>query len=233
MPLKAVLFDLDDTLYDHQHSSRSALAALHGRYACFQHLTLDELERQHTALLDRYHARVLGGEITLDEARLGRFTDLLCKYGGTDAPEEATRLYRETYLGSERATAGALPLLERLRADGLKIGLVTNNVVAEQMGKLARLGLASQFDVLAISEAVGCTKPDARIFAHALEQLGCAADDVVMVGDSWSADVQGARSAGIRAVWLNRYGRAIPDAALAVEIQAFQPLEAVLAALRG
>jgi FMN phosphatase YigB (HAD superfamily) len=51
-----------------------------------------------------------------------------------------------------------------------------------------------------------------------------------MVGDSWSADVQGAHAAGIRAIWLNRNGRACPDAALAQEIATLDALEAMLAA---
>jgi putative hydrolase of the HAD superfamily len=232
MALKAVLFDLDDTLYDHQHCARSGLAALQGRYASLQAATLDELIEQHAALMDVYHTRVLRGEITLDEARLGRFSDLLGRYGETNA-RDVTRLYRETYLGAERATAGGLALLRRLRADGLKLGLVTNNTVVEQMGKLERLGLMGLFDALAISEAVGCAKPDTRIFEHVLAALGCAADEVVMVGDSWSADVVGAQAAGIRAVWLNRYGRARPDDTQAAEIQAFEPLDAVIEAITG
>ncbi len=220
MTLKTVLFDLDDTLYDHQHSSRSALAAIRAGAPCLQPFTLLELERQHSALLDVYHARVLSGELSLDVARLARFTDLLARFGMSDPVEvgATVRLYRETYVRSERLLDGALALLERLRAAGLKIGLVTNNTIAEQMGKLERLGLLPLLDALAISEAVGFAKPDPRIFAAALERLGCAAGEAVMVGDSWSADVLGAQAAGIRAIWLNRYGRECPDAALAREI---------------
>ena len=50
-------------------------------------------------------------------------------------------------------------------------------------------------------------KPDPRIFAIALERLGCAAADAVMIGDSWPADIEGARAAGVRAIWFNRSGQ--------------------------
>ena len=235
MSLKTVLFDLDDTLYDHQYGSRAALEAIYACYPWFQTIALDELERQHSQLLEHYHAKLLRGEITLDEVRFARFRDLSARYEGSIEPSDVhslVRLYRETYLRSERLVSGAAALLDRLRTEGLKIGLVTNNTVAEQMGKLERCGLASRFDVLAISEAEGVPKPDPRIFAAALQLLGCASDEAVMVGDSWSADIEGARAAGIRAIWLNRYGRACPDRKLAFEIPALEPLETVVYSIK-
>lgn len=229
MSLKAVLFDLDDTLYDHQHGSRRALTALYEGYACFQQHPFEALERQHSELLEHYHLGVLRGELTLDQARFARFSDLLARYEAAALPVENLLVrYRETYLASEQVISGAVALLERLRASGLKTGVVTNNVTVEQLGKLKRLGLEHLFDVVVISESAGFAKPDPRIFALALEQLGCTASEVVMVGDSWSADVQGAHAAGIRAIWLNRSGRACPDLALAQEIQTLDALETVL-----
>jgi HAD superfamily hydrolase (TIGR01549 family) len=229
MTLKAVLFDLDDTLYDHQYGSRTALTALYDGYTCFQQTPFAELERQHSDLLEHYHLRVLSGEMTLDQARFARFSDLLACYAGESSlVDEVWKRYRKTYLASEQLVSGAVALLERLREEGLKIGLVTNNTVAEQTGKLKRLGLESLIDVLVISEAAGFPKPDPRIFALALEQLGCAPDETIMIGDSWSADIAGARAAGIRAIWLNRSGHVCPDATLAAEIHALEPLETVI-----
>ncbi|HVU14888.1 MAG TPA: HAD-IA family hydrolase, partial [Phototrophicaceae bacterium] len=199
MPLKAVLFDLDDTLYDHRYGSRAALNAVYQRFDCFQRISLDQLEREHTDLLEHYHNRLLKGELTLDQARRARFGDLLRRYGDSDPAQVETvmTLYRNTYYGSERLVAGAVELLERLRASGLKIALVTNNAVSEQMGKLERAGITPLIDVLAISEGVGAAKPDPLIFHSALERLGCAANEVVMVGDSWSADIVGAHGVGM------------------------------------
>ncbi len=53
-----------------------------------------------------------------------------------------------------------------------------------------------------------------------------------MVGDSWKADILGARQAGIRALWLNRYEHPCPDPSLAAEFQSYIPLEQVLALLQ-
>lgn len=222
MHLKAVLFDLDDTLYDHQFGSRAALMALYEGYPCFQSIEFAELERQHSILLEHYHAYLLRGEMTLDQVRFARFRDLFARHNGSADSAlvvEAQALYRETYYSAEQVVPGGITLLKRLRSAGLKIGVVTNNSLAEQTGKIQRCGLDHLIDALVVPEVVGVPKPDPRIFAAALDQLGCAADEAVMIGDSWTADIEGAQAAGIRAIWLNRYGRVCPDRALAVEIE--------------
>lgn len=85
--------------------------------------------------------------------------------------------------------------------------------------------------VLVVSEAVGVAKPDPAIFQTALQRLHCAASEVVMVGDSWPADILGATNLGVRAIWLNRHGQPCPDSTLAKEIHAFEPLDTVIAQL--
>jgi len=82
---------------------------------------------------------------------------------------------------------------------------------------MARHGLA--FTAVVTSEDVGAYKPAGAMFRRALAALGLAADEVLHVGDSLTADVAGAHAAGIRAVWVNRHGRAAPrDVPIAYQI---------------
>jgi len=234
MPIKAVLFDLDDTLYDHQHCSRRGLAAVRDRYACFQQTSFEDLERDHDYWLEHFHHRLLNGELTLNEVRVERFHKLLNTYGAPvprSVAEEAMTIYREAYLAAERCVPGSVALLERLREDGVKIGIVTNSTASEQIPKLQRMGIDHLIDVLMISSEAGVIKPDPLIFKMALDQLECCVEEVVMVGDGWSADIAGAQAAGIRAVWINRYERVCPDGRLAREIKALEPLEEIIALL--
>jgi FMN phosphatase YigB (HAD superfamily) len=69
------------------------------------------------------------------------------------------------------------------------------------------------FDVVALSCEVGCAKPDPRIFRSALERLGALPEDAVMVGDDLLADVAGALSVGMKAIWRRRPGQQ-PDAVI-------------------
>lgn len=94
----------------------------------------------------------------------------------------------------------ARAVLEDLGRD-FRLGLVTNGPCDLQCDKIERIGLGSYFSAVAISRQVGAMKPDPRIFRHALERLGVAADEAVMVGDSVKHDIVGAHAVGMKAIW--------------------------------
>ena len=224
--MRAVLFDLDDTLFDHQQSSITALEILRERYECFQSTAVEQLERDYFALLNELHPQVLDGKLTPDEARLQRFIRFFTQYGEIISTETAlseSEFYRKSYLAARVPVPGALQLLEALKPKA-KIGVVTNNLVSEQRSKLRACRLESLVDVMVVSEEVGVTKPAPEIFHTALERLNVTAEEAVMVGDSWESDVVGAANAGIRAIWFNRNGLTSPDPSLAVEINSFEPV---------
>jgi FMN phosphatase YigB (HAD superfamily) len=111
--------------------------------------------------------------------------------------------------------------------------VVTNNLLAEQEGKISALKLEHLIDHLIVSEKVGIPKPAPEMFRAALMAAECEAEETVMVGDSWEMDVMGAQAVGIRAVWLNRSGKVCPVPALATEITSLEPLDHVLNILLG
>ncbi len=229
--IKAVLFDLDDTLYDHRFSSRSGLEILKKNFDCFKNIRLDELEKEHLKLLNEIHlSKVLSGLLTIDEARAERYKRLFSKYGvDTDAEliEEARQLYSTAYRTNQRAVPGAVELLERLKGN-FKIAIVSNNFGLEQKAKIDVCGLGKYLDVIVTSVEVGFTKPSPEIFRLALDKLGCSADEAVMIGDSWESDIVGARNAGIRAIWFNRYGNVCPEPSSAIEVDSLLPSENIL-----
>lgn len=234
---RAVLFDLDDTLFDHLYSTRQGLQAVCQAYPCFQQRSLDELFADYTRLLDEVHLRVLEGSMTIDEARRERFRRFFLLHGPEiedllTASEHAAMLHRETYQASRQVVAGTHALLEHLHGK-VKIAVVTNNLLAEQVDKLCHLRMDHLIDELVTSEETGYIKPDPEIFRVALERLACRAEETVMLGDSWKSDVLGARSADIRAIWLNRTGIPCPDPELATEIRALEPLDEVARLILG
>jgi putative hydrolase of the HAD superfamily len=135
-----------------------------------------------------------------------------------------TAAYRGAYQSTWTCLSGARELLAELKHRQARIAVVTNNIVREQVAKMTRLGLGPFVDALVVSEAVGSSKPDAGIFRAALEQIAVAAEDAVMLGDSWSADIEGALRAGIGAVWFNPRGVRRPAAREDVpEIRSLEP----------
>jgi putative hydrolase of the HAD superfamily len=224
--VRAVLFDLDDTLFDHRASAATALRLLQQAHECFRDVPFDEFEREHSRLLEALHPEVVLGRLGLDEARCERFRRLFDRFGVDADPvrcDTAARMYRSEYLDARRAMAGAGALLAAVRARA-PVGIVSNNIRQEQSEKLEHIGLAPHVDVLIVSEEAGVSKPDPAIFVMALDALGAQASDAVMVGDSWSADVMGARAAGIRAVWFNPQRLRSPEPRLGVaELHTLEP----------
>lgn len=229
--IRAVLFDLDDTLFDHRGCARDALTTVQQSHSCFQSMAFDALERAHAEFLEELHAEVMLGRVPIDVARIERFRRLLESAGVRDHGEtagELATLYRETYTTRRRAVAGAAALMSAVKPHA-KIGIVSNNVLDEQQEKLRVCGLDQFVDELVVSGEVGVSKPDPLIFHAAMNRLRVTADEAVMIGDSWLADVEGARGVGIRAIWFNPSGSAPPDARAHVEqLQSLEPADEVL-----
>jgi 2-haloacid dehalogenase len=105
--------------------------------------------------------------------------------------------------------------------------LVSDVDRADLQAATAHHGLV--FAAVVTSENVGAYKPDRAMFTRALAVLGLGAEHVLHVGDSLDADVRGAHAAGIRAAWVNRRGKAMPDdAPITYEISDLAGLAAVI-----
>jgi len=209
-PVTTILFDLDDTLFDHAATARAALAATAAGRPALHGVALEDLYQRYSDLLEEMHPRVMRGEMAYLAAREQRFQRLLAPYEGRLSGAESQRvaaLHYGHYQQLRQPVAGARALLQRLKP-AYQIGIVTNNRTAEQWEKLRFLKLDTLVDALITSEDVGVLKPDPAIYQVALQRLRASPAQTVMVGDNWSADVLGALAVGIRPVWLNRTGTA-------------------------
>jgi putative hydrolase of the HAD superfamily len=231
--VRGVLFDLDDTLYDHAYSARVALGVLAGAAPALAALGMEELARRYRRALDEVHTFVLSGEMGQEAARLERYRRLFASAG--PVPDDAElagygAVFRKAYRASQRPVPGALELLSALKGRGIGAVIVSNNLKAEQEGKLRDIGMTALIDHLVVSEEAGFTKPDPGIFRVALERAGLEAGEAVMLGDNREADIEGALGAGIRAVWFNRSGSPASRPGIPV-LRSLEPLPAALAIL--
>jgi HAD superfamily hydrolase (TIGR01509 family) len=141
--------------------------------------------------------------LVLDEAGIARSA-------ATDAALLDLKAWHDRHCLWEDVPEGVRPSLERFRAAGLRLAVVSNsNGTLRRL--LDRLGLAPAFEVILDSAVEGVEKPDPRIFHLALERLGEEAGTAVHVGDIYHVDVTGARAAGVRPVLLDEAGL-YPDA---------------------
>ncbi len=231
---RAVLFDLDDTLFDHRGASRAALAEVHRRHAGAS--DFHEFERHHARILEELHLEVLAGSRDLDDARRERFRRVFEAIGIrlTDQDADAVAAaYRAGYVPSWRAIEGAVDLVAALRAHA-RIGVISNNLIEETRDKLEFCRLAPLVDAVVVSGDEGISKPDPRIFHIALARLRVTAGEAVMFGDSWSTDIVGAARAGIRRVWFNPLRKQKPaEPADVAEVFSLSPIDELVSLLIG
>jgi FMN phosphatase YigB (HAD superfamily) len=110
-----------------------------------------------------------------------------------------------------------LAVAQELAAAGARIAVLSNSE-GRLVELLTEIAIAPMFPVIVDSGRLGIEKPDPRIFAHTLRELGSAGPPDVIpihIGDSWSADIVGARRSGWRAIWYGRNADAVHDPEIA------------------
>ena len=116
-------------------------------------------------------------------------------------------------LAIARAGAGVNNIpLDKCAEKGIKMGVITNGPYAHQVRKFYTLGLDKWFSMnqLIVSAGVGVAKPDIRIFQMAEEKWGMIPEQTYMIGDSLENDIQGARNAGWKTIWMNHHRYSVP-----------------------
>jgi putative hydrolase of the HAD superfamily len=103
------------------------------------------------------------------------------------------------------------PMLYRLRAKGLKLGIVSNGLKKDVDLVLERLRLKKWFDVVVSMDSCNSAKPDKRIFLFALNKLGVLPSEAVFIGDSVEQDYKGALNVGIKPFLIDREGKTLDD----------------------
>jgi putative hydrolase of the HAD superfamily len=191
--IRAVLFDLDGTLYDRD---AAMLTLAHEQFTTYRSSIPRQVDEH------RFTARFL----ELDEhgyaSRADVYRRLADEFGlDNELTVELERHFWESYSRRCEVSADTWATLRALRSAGKKLGVVTNGQTAWQTRKLEGLGLGTFFDAVLISEAEGIRKPDERIFARAVTRCGVAAGEAMFVGDHPEVDVAGAHAAGLVAVW--------------------------------
>jgi YjjG family noncanonical pyrimidine nucleotidase len=217
MRYTALLLDLDHTLLDSDASEAQAFA-----YALERAGVLDAARYFPTyqEINRRLWAQVERGETTQAHLRTARFAMLVDAIGIDAAPVELADAFAHGLGAFGELYPGARELLDALVAEaGLSIALVTNGLSDVVRARLARLGLARYFQMIAISSELGTAKPAPEIFEHALVGLGSPGRHAALVvGDSLSSDIQGGRNAGIATCWYNPHRRTGGDGLVDHEI---------------
>ncbi len=209
--LKVVLFDLGNTLLYFDSTWPEVIAQSDQAMLAFLlqcGYKLDEtFPRNYELHMDRYYRE---RETEFIEYTAEMFLrDLLKEYGYDQVPAEIIKKAVAAQFAVSQAhwlpEADARPLLEQLKGEGYRIGLISNANDAQDVRTLIDKGnFASFFEITLISAEVGLRKPHPGIFKLALDFFDARPAETVMVGDTLGADILGANNLGISSVWISR-----------------------------
>lgn len=189
--IKAVFFDIDNTLYDSK--------------------TLSQMARRNSviAMIDA------GLKVSFDRA-MKKLNEIIEKYGA-NYPKHYNKLlesfgikshkivaagvvaYEKTKHAYLRPFPGVVPALLELKKN-YRLGIISNGLAIKQWEKLINLNLHHFFDVVITSEEAGYEKPDKKIFEIALKEIKAEPGEAVMIGDKEIEDIKGAKSIGMHAI---------------------------------
>lgn len=213
-PVKAVIFDLDGTLVDHESAVRLALG---GWLSSLSVALTDDLLAFWFEAEDRTVAAFVRGEVSLQQQQRQLVQEMLARIGrpARDAAERDAlyERYVDLYDHELRLFDEVGPVLELVRQRGLRTAVLTNGTEHHQREKLQAMGIADHVGPVLTSEDIGYSKPDAHAFMAACAAIDVAPGVAVFVGDDYEADIVGARGAGLRPVHLDREGRSLDTAA--------------------
>lgn len=205
VPIKAILFDLDDTLWPLEAVIKRAEAELYDWLALhtpgvtrqFSNAQLQAL-RAELAPTDPHYRFDLWSlrHATLTQA---------CRQCGEDIAlmEQAMAVFSKAR-NAVTPFDDVLPALTRLR-ERYALGSISNG-----FADLQAIGLAHHFQISLAAHQFGSAKPDPEIFLAACDALSVAPHEALYVGDDPLLDVQAAQNAGLHAVWINRFARVLP-----------------------
>lgn len=203
---RALLMDLDDTLYPYAPAHKAAHQAALNWLQTVTGLPLDTLETAYATARRRVQVQLK--EHAASHHRLLYF-QALCE--ALQLPvfhlaPAATDHYWKTFLSHMTLSPDARLFLETVHAQGLPVVLVTDLVADIQFQKVLRLGVADLIQTLVSSEEAGVEKPNPAMFHLALAKLGLLPQDVWMIGDAVEKDLWGAHLLGIQPVWIPPVG---------------------------
>ena len=210
LPYKVLFIDLDDTIWDFRRNSLVSLQQLYDEFALGR--IFPDYERfkslymvANKELWEAYHHN----RVTKDFLIVERFSRPLRQVGSALAEDHSFIMslndrYLDVLAQQKNLVPGAVELLEYLTKRGYPLYILSNGFAEVQSRKLESGGIARYFKRLILSDEIGVTKPDRRLFDYALQIVGSEASETLIVGDNYDADILGAMNAGWSAIHFNR-----------------------------
>lgn len=211
--VKAVVFDIDDTICDSAGAFATGIRLVVDRY--MPGLPEPQVQRAieiWRADPNKHYRRYTRGECTFDEQRFARANELNEEFGGPQITwdeylNEWKPLFWNAFCSHWKAHPDVRPCLDLLESHGFRLGALSNASAELQTRKLMACGCVDDVPLLVTMDTFGFGKPDPRVFQEAAHRLELLPDEVAYVGDEFDIDAQAACKAGLHGFWIDRPSR--------------------------
>ncbi|WP_159721814.1 HAD family hydrolase [Enterococcus sp. CSURQ0835] len=225
--LTAVVFDVDDTIYDQQQPFNAALKKIFPHVLATDYNSLYKNFRFYS---DQNFCKVTANEWTLEQMRSYRIAQSLADLHYPVISGKMALLFQATYeqeLEQIQMPEAIKRSLDFLKANDISLNIITNGPTEHQYKKIQQLNLLHWVDKehIIVSQETGYEKPDVEIFKLAEKQFGLDPATCLYVGDNFSNDVIGSKKAGWQALWFNHRKRQTTHAGLQdIEVTEFDAI---------
>ena len=213
MVLEAAIFDLGGTLVYHVRDTDELIRLSHQAMTSYLiskglNVKPDDIVKVSNRIYNSYSSFAKESFIELDARIL--YSAILyqlgvAEYSNEDLITGAINSFYSPILDDYRIFEDAKEVLREIKGIGLKLGLVTNNHSTDfHLRLLQKFNLDKFFDAIVVSSEIGIRKPHKGIFLHCLKMLGVNNESSIFIGDNPTQDIQGAKNAGIRSIWIKR-----------------------------
>lgn len=223
--IQVVLFDIDNTLLDFAACTKAAVRAAFDAFGlAFGDDVLPVFEEINGALWSKLEQ----GLLTRDEMYALRWSSIFKRLGIQADGFAFDTCFRERLKQSAEPIAGAVELLQDLSGKYC-LGVASNGWEIQQRERLTKSGMLPFIRYFFFSETVGAWKPDGAFFDACFRALPCAEkEQVLMVGDSLTADIMGGAAYGFRTCWYNPSGEEEPRSTATYTVHALDELRSIL-----
>lgn len=198
---KLIFLDADDTLFDYEKAEQYSLSGVLSHFDC--KLDFEKVKKRYKVINSNLWYELEKGLVSKEELRYKRFEILFKEFNLDYNPHEASEVYVRHLSESNFLLDDAFELCRYLNKK-YKLVIITNGIKEVQISRINNSLIKEFISELVISDDVGVAKPNEKIFEYALRLAGdYTKEEILMIGDSLSSDIKGAKNFGIDACWYN------------------------------
>lgn len=222
--IKAVLIDIDDTIFDFEKCSKNSfLKTLEKFNIKFKEEDFSYFNKVNDILWTKQKL----GEINIKEVFIKR-DYLMGKYFNIDIEKGLFNDLFVKFLYDEIEMVDGIEDLLLYLSDKYKIFTASNGIYKMQENRLKKSNLDKYFDKIFVSDKIGYEKPDKRFFQKIMDITKYSNDDLIMIGDSIKSDIIGAKNSKIKSIYFNKENKKISDKNFTYQVKNLSEIKKIL-----